>query len=207
VLIWYLARGAGITAYIMLSVATAVGAVIGRRSIRPDRRVVWQYVHRSAALAGVSMLALHIGTILADPYAHVGVRGLLPFGSSYRPLAITLGVLTAYVLVAVSVTGVLRSSLAKSHRGARIWRGIHLSSYAAWAAAAWHFYLAGTDARQWWALIVLFAGVAAVLAAVIARLSDGHLVTVRTIAPAPARIAVPAKTAVPARYVSKGGLR
>jgi methionine sulfoxide reductase heme-binding subunit len=183
-LIWYLARGAGISAFLLLSLATAVGATIGRRWRDPQSRIQWQYVHRAAALGGVTMVLLHVGTLLADSYANVGVRGLLPFGSGYRPVAVTLGVLAAYLLVAVSVTGALRSRLASSPRAVRIWRGIHLTSYAAWASSALHFYLAGTDRGETWALAVLFAGIGAVLAGVMARLFDRRLVTIRATAPA-----------------------
>lgn len=172
-LIWYLARAAGVTAFALLSIATAAGALTSRRTAAVETRVLTQYVHRSAAMAGLAMLALHIVTILADPYAHVGVGGaLIPFASGYRPLAVTLGVLGLYALVAVSVTGLARSHFARYDRGVRVWRGIHLASYGAWLSAAWHFWLAGSDTGQWWARAVLVGGVAIVLAGVTVRLSE-----------------------------------
>jgi sulfoxide reductase heme-binding subunit YedZ len=172
-LLWYLARGAGITAYLMLSLATGAGAYTARRSPRLEARVLVQYVHRSAALCGVTMLALHIVTLVLDRYAAVGVGGaLVPFASGYRPAAVTLGVLSMYVLMAVVVSGVLRSRFASSERGAGVWRRIHLASYGAWALAAWHFLASGTDSSQWWARAVLFAGIAVVAGGVGARLSE-----------------------------------
>ena len=43
-------------------------------------RVVVQYVHRVTASLGLGVLVLHITTILADSYAHVGWRGaIVPF--------------------------------------------------------------------------------------------------------------------------------
>src|SRR6201999_2051765 len=81
-LIWYLARGAVISAFAMLSLAPAVGALASRRSPAIGRRLVLQYVHRSAASTGLALLVLHIVTILADSYAGVGVAGaLVPFAS------------------------------------------------------------------------------------------------------------------------------
>jgi hypothetical protein len=189
-LIWYLARGAGIAAFLALSLATGLGAYTARRSgagSRADleRRVVAQYLHRAAALSGVVLLAGHIGLLLADSYANVGAFGaLIPFASGYRPAAVALGLLSMYLLVTLAVTGVLRSRFAASARGARVWRAIHLCSYPAWASSAWHFVLVGTDSGLWWARAALFTGIGMVGAGVAARLVDRHLVTTRAVAPA-----------------------
>ena len=172
-LIWYLARGAGIAAFAALSVATAAGAVTARRSDAIQRRVLTQYLHRAAALTGVLLLMLHLTAVLLDSYAHVGLLGaVLPLASQYRPFAVALGVLATYLLVAVTVSGLLRASFASSARAVRAWRGIHLASYGAWALSAGHFLTAGTDAGQWWARLVLLAGVGIVAAGVIVRLTE-----------------------------------
>ena len=179
-LIWYLARGAGIAAFATLSVATGAGAFASRRQADLELRVVVQYVHRAAAVAGLALLILHIGMILADSYAHVGwVGALVPFTSAYRPLGVSLGVTAAYLLLAVAVTGMLRARFVRSEKTVRLWRRVHLLSYAAWAAAAWHFLVVGTDSGQWWARAVLFAGIAVVAAGIVARLSDRHLISSR----------------------------
>jgi sulfoxide reductase heme-binding subunit YedZ len=179
-ILWYLARAAGIAAFASLSLATGLGALTARstagtpslvRARAVERRVVWQYAHRAAALVGVALIVLHIVTLIADPYAGVGVTGLLPFGSAYRPLAVTFGVLAAYLLVAVVVTGLLRGRMARSAAGARRWRYVHVTAYLAWAASAWHFLQAGSDAGTWWALAVLIAGTAVVAGGVAARLT------------------------------------
>jgi predicted ferric reductase len=170
VLIWYLARGAGIAGFAALSVATGAGAYAARRNRHLDRRVVWQYVHRTAALSGVCLLIGHVALLLADSFAHVGwVGALVPFASGYRPWQVTLGVLSAYCLLAVTLTGVLRRQFAQPERGAMWWRRIHLAAYLAWALSALHFLTAGTDSGTWWARAVLFGGVAVVAAGVIAR--------------------------------------
>jgi hypothetical protein len=183
-MIWFLARGAGISAFAALSVATGVGAMTARRTGNLERRVLLQYLHRTAALSGVLLLAIHIGSLLLDSYAHVGVLGAtIPLASGYRPAAVTLGVIAMYLLVAVAVTGMLRSRFARSERAVRLWRGIHVCSYGAWALAAWHFLVVGTDSGRWWARAVLFGGVAIVGCGVTARLADRRLVTSRRVAP------------------------
>ena len=179
-LTWYLARGAGIAAFATLSVATGAGAFGSRRQANLERRVVVQYVHRSAAMAGLALLALHIAMILADSYAHVGwVGALVPVTSAYRPLGVSLGTAAAYLLLAVSVTGMLRARFVRSDNAVRRWRRVHLLSYLAWAAAAWHFLVVGTDSSQWWARAVLYAGIAVVAAGLGARLSDRDLIVSR----------------------------
>lgn len=183
-LIWYLARGAGITAFALLSVATAAGALTSRKAAGVNARVLTQYGHRAAALAGLAMLGLHIVTVLADSYAHVGLAGaFVPFASGYRPVAVTFGVLGLYLLAAVAVTGLLRSRFTRSERAVRRWRGIHLLSYAAWVSAGWHFWTAGSDAGQTWARLVLFGGIALVVAGLGARLTSPP-----AIRPVPVRI-------------------
>lgn len=181
---WYLARGAGLAAFLTLSIATGMGAVTARRHANVDNRVVLQYLHRAAALSGVALLGLHISMLLVDSYAHVGwVGALVPLQSGYRPLAVTLGVLSMYLLAIVTLTGILRGRFAGSERAARWWRAIHVSAYAGWAMSAWHFLTAGSDAGRWWARLVLFAGVAVVAAGLAVRLGDRRLVTTRTQAP------------------------
>jgi hypothetical protein len=171
-LIWYLARGAGIAGFAALSVATGVGAAVSRRSVHYERRVLWQYVHRAAALSGVSLLIGHLLFLLADSYARVGwVGALVPFASAYRPWQVTLGLIALYLFVAISVSGVLRSRFAQSERGAGLWRGIHVFSYLGWALSALHFLVTGTDSGTWWARSILVGGVAVVLTGVIRRLA------------------------------------
>jgi sulfoxide reductase heme-binding subunit YedZ len=194
-LIWYLARGAGISAYVMLSLATAAGALTSRRSSRIGCRLIVQYVHRSAALTGLALLALHITTLLADRYARVGAAGaLLPLASGYRPVAVSFGLLAMYLLVAAALTGLLRSRFARSEPAGRRWRSIHLLGYAGWASAAWHFYTVGTDAGQWWARLVLLAGLGMVAAGLLGRLGGGSVLAGGA---APAGGAVLAGGAVP----------
>ncbi|MCW2521826.1 MAG: hypothetical protein JWO63_161, partial [Frankiales bacterium] len=134
--------------------------------------------------SGVTLLVGHVSFLLMDSYAHVGwVGALIPFQSGYRPWQVSLGLVALYLLVLVAVTGALRARLANSERATRWWRRIHLSSYAAWAMAAVHFLVTGTDSGTWWARAVLIGGTAVVATGVIARLSDRPGLTPRVHAP------------------------
>ena len=74
--LWYLARGAGLAALVLLTVTTALGA-LGTNRGRPEVRVLLQYAHRATATLGLAVLTLHLTTILADQYAGVGWLGAL----------------------------------------------------------------------------------------------------------------------------------
>jgi len=169
--VWLTARGAGLSALILLTVSTALGALVSRRG-RPGARYVAQYVHRTCAGLGLGVLVLHVATILADSYAHVGVSGaLVPFTSSYRATAIALGTIAAYLFLAVAAVGLARGRMAASERAVRAWRGIHALAYAGWALALVHGFTAGTDSDVGWVRLIYLGCLVAVGGAVATRLS------------------------------------
>jgi hypothetical protein len=166
---WYLARGAGLAALLLLTVTTCLGAVMSHRS-EPGSRVVSQYVHRVTATLGLGALALHLTSILADSYAHVGWRGaLVPFTAGYRPTWVGLGTLAVYTFVAVAATGLARARFASSPAAARAWRWLHGLAYAGWGAALLHGVNAGTDSSVGWVRWLYVACVGAVAGAMTLR--------------------------------------
>jgi sulfoxide reductase heme-binding subunit YedZ len=49
-------------------------------------------VHRSVSLLAVSLLVVHAGTLLSDPYAQLTLVDLVvPFAGTYRPLWLDSG--------------------------------------------------------------------------------------------------------------------
>ena len=172
--LWFTARGAGLTAMLMLTVATACGALGSLRLRSRADRVVLQYLHRTAAVLGLLLIVVHVSTLVLDAKAHIGVAGaLVPFAARYRPNAVALGSIAAYLLVLVTALGVARVQLAAAARAASLWRRLHLLAYPAWAIAVVHGLLAGTDRGQGWMLLLSIACVVAVaLVAVIRLLSE-----------------------------------
>lgn len=171
--VWMTARGAGLAALVLLTAATAVGALVSNRSIRPDTRVVVQYVHRSAAGLGLGVLVLHVLTVVADSYSHVGATGaLVPFTAGYRATWVGLGTIAAYALVAVSVLGAARGRIAAGARAAATWRAVHLLAYPAWALAMVHGFLSGTDSHLGWVRLIYLVCAAAVGTALTGRLAE-----------------------------------
>lgn len=165
---WYLARGAGLAALVLLSVSTALGALALRGGA--ERHYVLQYVHRAVAGLGVATLAVHLVAVLSDSYADVGWSGaLVPFTSGYRPGWVALGTLAAYLVVGVALLGLARGRMAASPLGARLWRGLHALAYAGWLAALAHGFGAGTDSGTGWVRLLYLVCLVGVLAAVAVR--------------------------------------
>jgi sulfoxide reductase heme-binding subunit YedZ len=162
--LWFLGRGTGVVALVLLTLAMCLGIVTrsGRRLPLLPRFTVAD-LHRTASLTAVGLLAVHVGTLLFDPYAQLRVLDLvLPFQGQYRPLYLGLGTLAVDLLAAVVATSLLRHRL-----GPRVFRGVHWAVYALWPLALLHGLGIGTDASSVW-FTALAAGCAGSVAAVLA---------------------------------------
>jgi sulfoxide reductase heme-binding subunit YedZ len=63
--LWYLARAAGVVTMIMFTLSAVLGIVMP--SIRQPAVRFWlQYVHRSAAVTGLVLLATHVVAVISD---------------------------------------------------------------------------------------------------------------------------------------------
>lgn len=173
---WYIARGAGLAALVLLTVSTSLGALVSRHgpsspNRNPSRRYLVQYLHRAFAGLGLAALALHVATILADSYARVGWLGaLVPFTSAYRATAVAFGTLALYTFAGITVLGLARGRIASSPRGARIWRAGHGLAYAGWALAILHGFTAGTDSSLGWVRQIYQLCLVAVVGSIAVRL-------------------------------------
>jgi predicted ferric reductase len=124
-------------------------------------------VHRTAALTGVGLVAVHLGTLLFDPYAQLRLVDLVfPFLGSYRPLWLGLGTLAVDLLAVITVVSLLREKV-----GPRVFKAVHWATYALWPVALAHALGTGTDAATVWLDSVALACVAAVAGALTWRLS------------------------------------
>lgn len=168
--VWIIARALGFAALLLLTASVCIGATVSGGDRRDGRRLVWQYVHRWLAALGLGALAAHVGAILADSFAHVGVLGaLVPLQSAYRPLAVGLGTAAVYTTLLVAITGWARGRLARSAAAARRWRAVHLLAHLGWAAAMLHGLSAGSDSSTPWARVLYLACLGAVAGALATR--------------------------------------
>jgi hypothetical protein len=165
--LWYIARGAGLSALVTLTLGIVLGALASIHTRAAARRVIMQYLHRTAAVLGLLLIALHVAAILLDSIARVGAVGaFVPFTSPYRHTAVALGTIALYALLIVTALGLARGRMAASRAGVAAWRAIHCMSYLAWAAAVGHGLLAGTDRGQRWVEVLNGLCIVAAIAAV-----------------------------------------
>lgn len=172
VTVWIIARSLGFAALGLLTASLCVGATVSGASRGDARRLVGQYVHRWLAATGLLALAAHLGAILADSFARVGVLGaLVPLQSAYRPIAVGLGTAALYCMLLAGITGWARGRLARSASGARNWRAVHLLAYLGWGAAMLHGLAAGSDSSTPWARVLYLGCLGAVVGALAARMT------------------------------------
>lgn len=165
---WYATRGSGVVSLVLLTFVVALG-VAGSLRLRSERwpRFLVTGLHRNLTLLTLVFLAGHIATTLLDSFTPIGVRdAVVPFLASYRPIWLGLGAVAFDLLLALTVTSLLRARV-----GYRAWRSLHWLAYAAWPVALTHGLGTGTDARFGWMQAVAVGCVLIVAAAVARRLS------------------------------------
>lgn len=168
--VWYLTRGTGAVALILLTATTVLGVTNSVRWSPPRTpRFVLQHLHRNVSLLSVAFIAVHIATAVIDGFAPIRwLDAVIPFGSAYRPFWLGLGAVAFDVLIAVALTSLIRARL-----GYRTWRAIHWTAYGCWSIAIFHGMGVGSDTKQPWMLALVAASVAAVGAATLWRVVAG----------------------------------
>ncbi len=172
---WYLMRGSGFVALILLTLTAALGiANVARLARGPWTRMVAALVHRNVSLLAVVFLAVHVLTAISDKYVKVPALAILvPGASGYDPLWVGLGALTVDLLIAVLVTSLLRSRLRQ-----RSWQLVHWLAYLAWPSALLHAIGSGSgtgaDTGRGWSTLIYLACVIVFTSSVAVRLSLGR---------------------------------
>jgi sulfoxide reductase heme-binding subunit YedZ len=166
--LWDLGRGSGVAALVAFTVSLVLGIMTrsGRDTLGLGRFGLNE-VHRTAALTGVGLVAVHVGTLLFDPYAQLRLVDLvLPFLGSYRPLWLGLGTFALDLLGVITIVSLLRDKV-----GPRAFKAVHWATYALWPVALAHSLGTGTDAATLWLDGIALACIGAVLSAVTWRTS------------------------------------
>jgi sulfoxide reductase heme-binding subunit YedZ len=166
-ILWYTTRGAGAVSLVLLSAVVVLGVLSSLRfEAQSWPRFLTTGLHRNLALTAVVFLALHIVTAVVDPFTHLGwVAAIVPFSSYYRTFWLGLGVIAIELLLAITVTSLVRDLIGHS-----AWRVIHWLSYASWPIAVVHGFGTGTDTWAGWMLAIDVICIGAVVIAVGARL-------------------------------------
>jgi DMSO/TMAO reductase YedYZ heme-binding membrane subunit len=141
---WYVARSSGLVAWALIVVTIVWGLLLATRVLGRKPTPAWLLsLHRYLGALTLVFVGVHVGGILLDSYTNFGlVDVLVPFTGTWHPLAVALGIVGMYLLVAIEVTSLLRHRISN-----RVWHGIHLLSYLLFALTTVHMLTAGTDVK------------------------------------------------------------
>jgi sulfoxide reductase heme-binding subunit YedZ len=140
--LWVLSRATGLVSLVLLTLVMVIGIVVQRqRRVGTLPRFVVVGLHRNASLLGVAFVAVHVATVVYDPYVSIRwVDALVPFAGSYRPFWLGLGAVTLDLMLALVLTSLLRHRVPR-----RAWRAVHWAAYACWPVALAHGVGTGSD--------------------------------------------------------------
>jgi sulfoxide reductase heme-binding subunit YedZ len=166
---WYVARASGIVAWIMLTATVVWGVLVSTKAFPKQRHPQWLLaLHRWLAGLSVVFLAVHLLALVADTYVTFDLADLtVPFAADWKTGAVALGVVAMWMLVAVQLTSLVMRRLPR-----RVWRAVHLFSYAAFWLTSLHAAFAGTDTDVWLYQLGAVASIGAVAWALMYRVAD-----------------------------------
>jgi DMSO/TMAO reductase YedYZ heme-binding membrane subunit len=169
-ILWYIARGSGIAALIVLTLSMVLGLVTSVRWTNPRwPRFVVELLHRNASLIAFGLIVIHIASVVIDAFAPIGWKdAVIPFLSPYRPIWLGLGAIAFDLLLGIIATSLLRHRI-----GHRTWRLVHWFAYLCWPLVVVHGLATGSDTKVGFVLVLTALCVAAVLVALWWRLAQG----------------------------------
>jgi methionine sulfoxide reductase heme-binding subunit len=148
-LFWITSRAAGGAALLLASASVAVGLMMSSKRPDANKRDL-RAIHEALSLTTLAMVALHGLALLGDSYLNPGPAGIaIPFVGFYRPLWTALGIVAGYGLATLGLTYYLRDRI-----GAARWRRLHRLTAVFWLLAVAHTIGAGSDAAEWWFLLL-----------------------------------------------------
>jgi DMSO/TMAO reductase YedYZ heme-binding membrane subunit len=163
---WILGRAAGITSYLLLVALVLLGLALShpyRARWRRPSAAVRIRAHVSLSVFTLVFTVLHVVVLATDRYAGVGWWGaLVPMGSTYRPLPVTLGVVALWAGLAAGVTAALAGRIPR-----RAWWPVHKVAIVALVLVWLHGVLSGIDTPPLLTMYVVTGG--AVVAVAVSR--------------------------------------
>ena len=145
---WDVARAGGFTAYVLLTLAVAVGLMLSAQLQSPKRwpRLLNSELHNFLSLLSTIFLVVHVLAVWVDPFTHFGWSEVfIPFVSNYRPVWMALGIVGMYLGIAIGISTWLRPLI-----GYTWWRRLHVLTLGIYALATLHAIGTGSDSHTWW---------------------------------------------------------
>ena len=159
-MLWYATRATGIVALVLLTMTTVLGILTANRvSTRAWPGFAQQELHRRVSMTAMLFLLAHVLTSVADSFVHIGWAAVVvPLASSYQRFWVALGTVGLDLLLAVTLTSLLRHRMP-----VRLWRALHWLAYLSWPVALAHAFGMGTDMGTPWVVMLAVACVVSVL--------------------------------------------
>jgi sulfoxide reductase heme-binding subunit YedZ len=160
---WLQARASGILAYLLVTASVLAGLLLKSRPFgNKPRPAGVTDIHRFVALLALCATAVHGVTLVLDTSIRITVLDLLvPAGIPYRPVATSIGVVAAELMLVVYASFSQRKRI-----GVANWRRLHWLTYGIFGAMLAHGVLSGTDTGEPWAR-ALYASTLALVAGAI----------------------------------------
>jgi sulfoxide reductase heme-binding subunit YedZ len=158
---WAVSRASGLAAFATLSASVILGLAISTKASDGvlGRPFVFA-MHQFLAVASLALMAVHAGSLLFDSFLPFSPQALVvPFVSNYRPVAVSAGVIAAWLAAITTASFWVRARI-----GARTWRRLHYLTFGAYLLALLHGVTAGTDtylSAVYWGYLVSAGAVAA----------------------------------------------
>ncbi len=156
--IWLAARATGVAGLVLLAVMVVLGILMSHpeqtrwkaaKTIYPWHETLWVFV--------LAFMVVHAVSLALDPFAEVGLGGMLVPGlSTYRPIPVAIGVVALYAALITGLTARFTKLLPTGW-----WLKLHRFALVVLALAWTHGVLAGTDTL---AFAPFYWGIAAAVA-------------------------------------------
>jgi hypothetical protein len=155
---WIIGRASGVCAYVLLVALVLLGLVLSHpaRARLGGSTPARIRLHIAVALFTFAFIGVHVVVLATDRYAGVGWWGsVVPMGASYRPAAVTLGLVGMWIGVLAGVTAALAGHLPR-----RAWWPLHKIAAVSLVLVWLHGVLAGGDTP---ALLALYVATGALI--------------------------------------------
>ncbi len=147
---WEVARVGGMLAYVLATGSVALGILLSLKAYSTSwPRFITNELHRYITLLTLAFIGVHTLAVWLDPFtAFTPAEVLVPMAAHYRPLWIAMGIVSAYLAVAVWASEYVRKWI-----GFAWWRRLHYLSFAVFVLGAVHGLGTGSDTRSWWGFL------------------------------------------------------
>lgn len=166
---WYLSRATGLVAYLFLFLTVVFGLAIRTRAFERlvDR---WRItdIHTFLSVLVLLFVVVHGLVLLGDQFVGFSLTQVfVPFTASYRPLWTGIGIISAWLLLAIGLSFPLRR-----FTGYAFWRSLHYLTFVVYIGALVHSVFSGTDSTVGWVQVLYEVTAGIVLVMGLARIAS-----------------------------------